>query len=325
MAEKKDKKGFSFIEGDENEAQYRPKYAFSSGSFLLDANLKYNGYTSGAIVQHMSGKEGSFKTAMSILGAANFQKKHDIKVGFVDAEHDFDIDWARNIGLSTNKSNFMYGGPQSGEDAFAMVESMIVEHNCKAIIIDSLDACQPTIYHDNEYGDNTIGQHAKLVGKFMIRARWLVNEHDATIWIVNQMRDNITSQGVMGKKPQGGARVLFYSKLNLQMERASAGKIKDMPAGIVPLTLKIERSKWGNSFVEIETTGIQGKSIDYIGELVQMATDLGLLVKKGSWFKDASGVAIGQGAYSQEVRDWAENNQKDIIKLWQPGSPASIE
>lgn len=294
--------------------RYDPEFVISSGSLLLDRLLTaYNGIPSGSLVHYMSSKEGSFKTSFALMGLSNIQKLGH-KVGFVDAEHALDPDWAAGIGVDIK--NWFYSRPSSGEIALQHVVDMITKHDCKGVVVDSIDALQPSKLYEAEFGEANIGQHAKLITQGARKLNNIASEHNAIIFFINQMKVNLTAMGARGHQQTGGKGLPFYAKINLELERMQSNS-QLQGVDLIPLRMKVQRSKIGPSFRNIETFAIQGKSIDTGGELVAVAQEFGLIKKAGSWWKTEQGDTIGQG--NEAVAGWAYNNRELILAALNDG------
>jgi len=288
--------------------KYTPKMIIPSGSLMLDRVLNKGGYPTGSMIHYYSGQEGAFKTALSLMGLMNMQAEGE-RVGFVDAENSLDVEWAQNIGIDINEDRWVYSMPTSGEIALEHVEQMIIEHECKAIVLDSIDACQPAKYQESEYGESSMMIHAKLINKFARRIIGLCKDHDAIVFVINQMR-TAGGSGMTYNKPSGGKGLPFYSTINIEMRRSKS------PSNLIgvrniPLTINIKRSKLGRSFLEVETFGTQGRAIDNELELVTLAQEKNIITRAGSWFK-AGDETIGQTLES--AKEWALQHQPKIME-----------
>lgn len=298
---------------------WTPDYVVSSGSLLLDRSLalsNYGGIPSGSLVQISSKKEGSFKTSLALASAKAMQKQGK-KVVYIDAEAGLTgTDWIENNGLSVDPDLWLYVQPDNGEEAFAMAEYFIKSKDYYGIIFDSIDAAQPTKIMESEFGDANIGNHAKLVTQAVRKFKTLVRTHQKIVWLVNQMRINMTQMGARGHKTTGGDAINFYCKLNLELAKEkSDNQLTDTE--YIPLSIGVKRSKLGTSYIDLHSYAQQGFGIDRAAELVDLALTNGLLVKAGSWYKTVdpetglAGDAIGQGIES--ARAWCLENEDKII------------
>lgn len=290
---------------------WEPEFVISSGSYLLDnskALKAFGGIPSGTIIQLMSKSEGSYKTSYALQGLKEIQKLGH-KVAFVDAEAALmDINWVKGIGVDTSEGKWAQAIPESGEEACEMVEYFL-EQGYKGIVVDSIDAMQPSSILTSEYGDAHIGNHAKLITAFVRRLKNLVVKHNAVVWLVNQMKVNMTQMGARGHKGTGGSAIGFYSKLNIEMNKSkSDSQLKE--EDIIPITMSVKRSKLGDSYIDIETFAVPGVGIDIGSELITLAREKGLIKKAGSWWKSKDDTVIGQGPTA--AREWCVTN-KDLI------------
>lgn len=290
---------------------YEAQYVISSGSYLFDQILRYKGFPSGAMVHLFSSQEGSFKTSLALMGLVNHQERGH-NVGFVDAEKSLDINWANDIGIKDDDSWF-YSMPTNGENALEHVETMLKEHDCKGIILDSADACQPANYMESEYGDSIMMQHAKLMNKFARRVSGLVKEYDAIVYVVNQMRTAGGSH-MTYNKASGGKGLPFYSTINVEMKKTDS-KSKLVGKDQVPIQIRVRRSKMGRSWRDVDTYGLQGMAIDNEAELIEVAKQAGLMKRSGTWYKarneDDEWDNLGQ--HISTAKKWINDNREKVL------------
>ena len=288
-----------------------PEFVISSGSLLFDnspALASHKGIPSGSIVHYFSPQEGTFKSSLALQGASNIQKL-GFDIAFIDAEcATNDISWVEALGVDTSKHWAMVM-PESGEEAFEYVEYFL-HQGYKGVIVDSITACKPSKQLTAEFGDSDIGTHAKLVSRFVDRLKSLVVKYDAIVWLINHSNVHMTQMGARGYKPTGGSRINFYSKLNVEMKKTKSDNQLE-GEDIIPLQIGVKRSKFGKSYVNIDTFAVQGTGIDNAAEMIILAEQKALLFKAGSWWKDSEGNTIGQGIDS--AREWCIANKDRII------------
>jgi recombination protein RecA len=293
--------------------EFRHAWVVSSGSVLLDSYLGPGGYPSGSIIQYMSAAEGSFKTSFALKCLGLIQDK-DMPVGFVDAEHALDTLWAANMGVVIDDKKWFMSRPYTAEEAFDDAIEMITKHGCKGVVIDSIDACQPSAlvdWSDEGKGidDATIGLHAKSITRGIRKLLPVLEEYQAIVFAINQMKVNLTQMGARGNNPTGGKGLQFYSRFNLEMTRGSNSE--NLGKDIIPIRMRILRSKLGRSFEDINTYAVQGGTIDENLELIELAKAKRLLTKSGSWWKDNNKVTVGQSI--EDAAEWCKNNKALIL------------
>jgi RecA/RadA recombinase len=196
---------------------------------------------------------------------------------------------------------------------------IIARRNDKSFIVGN---CTPEKNLESEYGDANIGNHAKLVTGAIRKWKTSVRNNQTILWLVNQMKVNITNMGARGHTATGGKGLGFYCKLNMEMGRGLAdSSLKDDIH--IPLTFKVKRSKLGQSFLDIDTYAIQGTGIDTDSELRDFAEQSGILIKAGSWWRLNDGktkkdqTVLGQG--SEACRVWVRENKDALIRLMKTG------
>ncbi|MFP8488734.1 hypothetical protein ACKGJO_06490 [Gracilimonas sp. Q87] len=295
--------------------RFTPEFYLDSGSILVNQQLNSNGWPAGSMIHLYSSQEGSFKTSLALHGMINAQDR-GMRVGFVDAEKSLDVEWAKSMGLSDDPDLWVYSMPEDGETALQHTETMIEDYGCKVVVLDSVDASQPSKYHEEEYGDAVMMVHAKLMNKFARRISGVLKNNQAICFAINQMR-TAGGNGMSYNKPSGGKGLPFYSALNMEMRRNTSPS-NLVGAMDIPLLFRIRRSKIGRSFRDIETIGRQGVGIDRSGELVQLALNVDFLQRAGSWYKgkkneDGKRETVGQ--HIDLAREYVKEHEQEILEL----------
>lgn len=276
---------------------YEPTFYLPTPSGRLNKLLRGGGVQSNAIIQWQSKDEGSFKSTISLQMLATAQKMGH-NVGFIDAEMSMDSLWAEEIGVDTSK--WFYTQPTTGEKAWEAVYEMITEHNCKVIVLDSIDSMQPEHLYDSDLGDAHIGNHAKLHSKAVRKVLPMLAEHDAIIIGINQKRVNLTQMGARGYNAGGGKVWGFYSKLIIDCKRGSANSNKGND--IIDIELYVEKNKLGKSFETIPVKCRQGIGIMQEYDKIEELLESGDLVKNGGWYR-YKGETVAQG---DQILEWVK-------------------
>ncbi|MCS4536900.1 recombinase RecA [Mycoplasma sp. CSL7475-4] len=250
-----------------------------SGSYLLNQALGIGGYPQGRIIE-IFGPESGGKTTLCLHAIAEVQKKGGV-AAFIDAEHSIDPVYAKNLGIDPNK--VIISQPDSGEQALDIVDYLAKSGAIDLIIVDSVAALVPEAELNGEVGDNQIGLHARLMSKSLRKIVASLNKTNTTIIFVNQIREKI---GVMFGNPEtttGGRALKFYASIRLEVRRVSSiVEGKEIVGN--DIKVKVVKNKLAAPFKSFQTEIIFGKGIDSLGELIELATQKGVLVKKSSWF-----------------------------------------
>ncbi len=253
---------------------------FPSGSILLDQALGIGGFPVGRVIE-IFGPESSGKTTLALSAISEMQKKGGI-CAFVDAEHSIDPKYAKKIGVNTEE--LILSQPDSGEQALEIVDILAKAGTIDLIIVDSVAALVPEAELKGEMQDQTVGAQARLMSKALRKITGSLNKGKTTIIFINQLREKV---GVMFGNPEitpGGRALKFYSSVRMEIRRiSSVGSGENILGNNV--RIKILKNKLAPPFKTIHTEIIFGEGLSKEGELIEMATELNILDKSGSWYK----------------------------------------
>lgn len=274
--------------------------AIPTGSMRLDMALGIGGVPRGRIVE-IYGPESSGKTtvALSIISQA---QKMDGDAAFIDVEHALDPTYARALGV--NIDNLLVSQPDSGEQALEIAEALIRSGAIDVIVLDSIAAMTTRAEIDGEMGDLHVGQLARLMSQAMRKLTAAIAKSSCVAIFINQVREKI---GVMYGNPEttpGGRALKFYSSVRIEVRRGEV--IKDGGQIIGASTrCKVVKNKVAPPFKEAEFDMMYGQGISRTGEVLDIAVDLDIIRKGGSWFsyKDQK---LGQGR--DNVKELLKNN-----------------
>ena len=285
-----------------------------TGSIGLDIALGIGGYPRGRIVE-IYGPESSGKTTLTLHAIASVQRAGGV-AAFIDAEHALDPAYARKLGVKTDE--LLVSQPDYGEQALEIADMLVRSNAVDIIVVDSVAALVPKAEIEGDMGDSHVGLQARLMSQALRKLTGTVARSNCLLVFINQIRMKI---GVMFGSPEtttGGNALKFYASVRLdirrigQIKEAAAGDKKD-PVAIGNRTrVKVVKNKMAPPFREVEFDILYGHGISKSGDIIDLATDLGIVDKSGAWFS-YSGERIGQGR--ENAKTYLEQHPQLMDKL----------
>jgi recombination protein RecA len=200
---------------------------FPSGSLALDDALG-GGYPRGRIVE-VYGPESSGKTTLTLQAIAQAQAAGGI-AAFIDAEHAFDVTYARSLGVDTDR--LLVSQPDNGEQALDIVETLTRSEAVDLIVVDSVAAPSPS-----------------LMSHALRKLTAAAHGTGTTLVFTNQLRQ--IGEGFGSPETTGGNALRFYASIRLDVRCIGQLKVGESVVGS-RLRVKVVKNKLARPFQEAE-------------------------------------------------------------------------
>jgi len=293
-------------------AEVRPAeiQVISTGSLGLDLALGVGGLPRGRVVE-IFGPESSGKTTLGLHVVAEAQKAG--VAAFIDAEHALDLNYAEQLGVKVE--DLLVSQPDTGEQALEIVEILVRSGAVDVIVIDSVAALVPRAEIEGDMGDAHMGLQARLMSQALRKLAATIDRSKALVIFINQIRMKI---GVIFGNPEttpGGNALKFYTSVRLDIRKIAAIKQGQDVVGN-RTRVRVVKNKVAPPFREVQFDIIYGLGISRVGEIVDLATDLGILEKMGTWYSYGD-QRIGQGRENAKtfMKENAEIREEIVGKI----------
>ena len=281
--------------------------AIPTGSLALDVALGIGGVPRGRIIE-IYGPESSGKTTLAQHIVAECQKRGGI-AAYVDAEHALDPEYARNLGVQVD--DLLISQPDTGEQALDITEELVRSGAVDIVVVDSVAALVPKAEIEGSMEDQQMGLQARLMSKALRKLTGVIGKTNTTVIFINQLRMKI---GVMYGNPEtttGGNALKYYASVRLEIKRTEGLKGDGEEIGN-HVRVRVLKNKVAPPFRTAEFDIIFGQGICKVGNILDVAVNLNIVNKAGSWFsfKDEK---LGQGR--DKARDFLKEHPEVLQEV----------
>ena len=300
-----------------SERQNQVVEVIPTGSIGLDIALGIGGLPRGRVVE-IYGPESSGKTTLTLHAIANAQKAGGI-CAFIDAEHAFDSEYAKKLGVDIDA--LLVSQPDTGEQALEIMDMLVRSGALDLVVVDSVAALVPRAEIEGEMGDSHMGLQARLMSQALRKITGALHQSKTTAIFINQLRDKI---GVFFGSPEtttGGKALKFYASIRMDVRRIET--LKDGQEAVGNRTrVKIVKNKVAPPFKQAEFDIIYGVGISREGSIIDLGVESEIVKKSGAWFT-YEGDQLGQGkenarAFLIDNPDLANEIEKKIRASYVP-------
>jgi recombination protein RecA len=274
------------------------------------------------------GNKSAGKSSFCLQMIGEAQKEGKV-CAWIDAEQSFDPEWAKKLGVDTDK--LIYSEARTIND-MVDVATQLMKAKVDVLIVDSISALLPAIYFEKDSAELKQLENTKQIGaeaKDMTNAVKMLNyannqENKTLLVLISQQRNNIGAM-YASHMPTGGQAVKFFSSTVVKLwsseseNQAIKGKIQvgdkliEEKIGRV-VNWHIDFNKTGPAFLsgsyDFYFTG-DNIGIDKVADLVDTAELMGIIEKGGAWY-----TVLGERLQGRaKVIEYLKENPEKIKEL----------
>lgn len=194
----------------------------------------------GARIIEIFGGEGASKSTLTIWLTKCAINQLDTFAVYQDAERVLTDEIIRGTGI--NMERVILQHPDVLEEVFESQEAIIEkleEQKTKrpvVMVLDSVAACSTKSEIDGDYGDSTMGIHARIMSQAMRKIKSPIFTNNVFSIFVNQIRDKMNVTYGKNTTTSGGKSLPFYASVRIEL--AKIGAIKDSSKNATGVTIQ---------------------------------------------------------------------------------------
>lgn len=267
--------------------------------FLLESIIGGPGLPRGRLIE-MAGREAGGKTSLSLFLIAQLQKNGG-RAAFIDAEHSFNSEYSKNIGVDTSK--LFLAQPGSLEEGFDILRELVNTKQFDLIVLDSVAALTPKAeIEEDEMLKTTVALRARLISKALSILTGEIAKSGTSVVFINQVRDTITAWGPRTITP-GGRALKFYASLRLDITNGKKIEKNNVQIG-TEMILKTVKNKIGMPSKKTTLNLYFAKGIDLHHDAFSFGEQENIIIKTGNTytFKETT-LGVGRDKAIQTIKE----------------------
>lgn len=276
----------------------------STGSLLFDS-ITGGGLPKGRIIE-IYGPESAGKTTSTIEIIAEAQRG-GLNAFFCDAEHAFDSDYARKLGVDVDE--LAVTQPDNGEQALDVTIAMIETGEISLAVIDSTSALVPKSEIEGEMGDQQMGVQARMLSKALRKLASVASKYNCTVVFISQIREKIGPYG--GQAIGVGTAMKFYASIRIEIKKSQPIIVDAVAIGHT-MEITTKKNKVFPPFRKCEVILRYGEGYDRLSEIIDVASEYEVIKKGGSWYSYGD-TKLGQG--KENVRNLLLDNPELVDEI----------
>jgi recombination protein RecA len=258
-------------------------------------------------ITEISGQWSVGKTTLA-LSLVKSAQEHGYKSMWIDAEWAWDGEYAKSLGVDTEKLMFLQ--TRAAEDSLNTLLEYVEKGKNTLIIIDAVGALHSREEAEKDAESRTIGAQSALIARFCRKIVPMLALNNNALVVLNHEYTPIISTGGRPQVMTSGGKKLEYHKsiwIRL-MKTGSHLKVGEDFVGF-RVEAEIRKNKCAPTQKQsCELDMFYGKGFSAVSDLLQQAQDKGVITRVGNTFFFL-GAKIGTKA---KLTEWIKEHEEEV-------------